>query len=92
MKTDKLLKTIDKYSLQQPSLKADERIEGILKQRITALQSIHRTPQSQNSSSYFIWKYMFSAVAGVAVLIFALNLSISKEHLLIYYIQTIISN
>jgi len=82
MKTDELLKTIGKYSLQQPSLRSDERIEGILKKRIASLQSIQKKSQFIHSFSYSVWKYMFSAAAGVAVLIFTLNYSISKEDFL----------
>jgi len=83
MKTDKLFKTISKYSLQRPSQEADDRIEEILKERINIMQTKFSTPESRRSFSALIWKYSFSAVAGIAVIIVALNLSFSKEAILL---------
>ena len=79
MNNDELLKTMSKYSLQHPSLSADERIEGILKKRMTALKSIQKKQPFTRPFSYYVWKYMFSGIAGIAVLIFTLHISISNK-------------
>jgi len=76
MKTSELLKNIENYSLQIISQKADERIEGVLQKRVVALESIKEVPQHNYLKS------IFSMIAGIAVLILALNLSISKEQML----------
>jgi len=81
MKTKILLEIISKFSLQRPSSKADDRIEEILKKRIASLKSIHQAPRVQKSFSYFIWKNIFSAGAVTAVIIIALHISISNEHI-----------
>ena len=75
MKTSKLLKNIENYSLQNISKKAGERIEGVLQKRAAALESIKEVPQ------YNSWKPIFSIIAGIAVIILALNLSISKNQI-----------
>ena len=75
MKTSEFLKNIENYSLQIISQKADERIEGVLQKRIAALESIKEVSQHNYLKS------IFSMIAGIAVLILALNLSISKEQM-----------
>ncbi len=75
MKTSEFLKNIENYSLQIISQKADERIEGVLQKRVAALESIKEVPQHNYLKS------IFSMIAGIAVLILTLNLSISKEQM-----------
>ncbi len=77
MKTNKFLKTIERYSLHNLSRESDERIEGVLQKRMAALQSIQETQKYKRS--FYVWKYMFSIVAAISVFILALNLSISKD-------------
>ena len=78
MRTDELLKSLRRYSLPRLARESDERITGVLEKRISALASTN-SEACRRHGDRRLRKFVLSALGSIAMLVIALNMSMSRH-------------